>query len=268
MVYTSRDSWSKMTAGTGWMFDNFAGFPGRLVISQGLTPDDGGPADLAACASGGHDQDWRNFGDLMVDKGRGDSIVRLGWELNGTFMPWSALDTQDYIDCFRHAALAIRSVNPDVVIDWTINAHGTPDEACDGVSTNCYPGDDVVDIIGIDNYDQGPSADDEADFLRIAGAPDGLDWIHDFAVEHDKPFSVGEWGVAPGSDWNDNGENPEFIRWMHNWFADHASTLAYETYFTNCQDGEVESNLYRPAGGDCVRRNANAGAVYQELWGE
>ena len=23
MVYTSRDSWEKMTSGTGWMFDNF-----------------------------------------------------------------------------------------------------------------------------------------------------------------------------------------------------------------------------------------------------
>jgi hypothetical protein len=266
MAYTERSSWPKMTNGSGWMYDNFAGFPGRLVISQGLVPNDR-PGDLAACAAGDHDDDWRNFGAEMVAHGRADSIVRLGWEFNGTFMPWSALDTETWVSCYRHAALAIRSANPDVTLDWTINAHGTPAEACGGASTNCYPGDDVVDIVGIDNYDQGPSAGSAEDFDRIAAAPDGLTWILEFARSRGKPLSVGEWGVAPGSDWNDHGENPDFIRWMHAWFAEHAADIAYETYFNNCQDGEVESNLYRPAGGDCLRRNATAGSVYQELWG-
>jgi len=266
MAYTSRDSWEKMTSGTGWMFDNFSGFPGQLVISQGLVPN-GRPQDMAACARGDHDQDWRNFGTLMTRKGRANSIVRLGWEMNGTFMPWSALNTRQYIDCYRHAALAIRETAPEVVYDWTINSHGTPREACGGVSTNCYPGDDVVDIIGIDNYDQGPAAHGAADFQRIAEAPDGLSWTYDFARRHGKRFSVGEWGVAPGSDWNDVGENPEFIRWMHDWFADHAPDLAYEAYFNNCTAGDVESNLYRPAGGNCARQNTRAGAIYRDLWG-
>jgi hypothetical protein len=266
MVYTSRDSWEKMTSGTGWMFDNFSGFAGQLVISQGLVPNGRGQ-DMASCARGDHDQDWRNFGTLMTQKGRGTSILRLGWEMNGTFMPWSGLSTQQYIDCYRHAALAIREKAPDVVLDWTINSHGTPREACGGVSTNCYPGDDVVDIIGIDNYDQGPAAHSAADFQRIAEARDGLSWTYDFALRHHKRFSVGEWGVAPGSQWNDVGENPEFIRWMHDWFAAHAPDVAYEAYFNSCQAGDVESNLYRPAGNGCARQNTNAGAVYQDLWG-
>jgi hypothetical protein len=98
-------------------------------------------------------------------------------------------------------------------------------------------------------------------------APDGLSWTYAFARAHGKRFSVGEWGVAPGSDWNDVGENHEFIRWMHAWFADHAPDLAYEAYFNNCTAGDVESNLYRPAGGSCARQNTRAGALYRDLWG-
>ncbi len=269
MAYTARDDWDKMTTGSDWMFDNFAGFPGQLVISQGLTPN-GHPrdrfADLQSCAAGQHDQRWRGFGTDMVSHGRGASIVRLGWEFNGTFMPWSAFDSQTYIDCYRHAAQAIRQTNPAVVLDWTINSHGTPGEACDGVSTNCYPGDDVVDIIGIDNYDQGPSAASAADFERIADRPDGLNWIYDFAVAHDKRFSVGEWGLAPGSDWNTHGENPQFIRWMYDWFRAHAADLEYEAYFNSCTANDVESNLWRPTGNGCVRVNTAGGALYQDLW--
>src|SRR5262245_5956565 len=38
-VYTDRSSWDAMTRNSGWLFDNFRGFPGQLVISQGLVPN-------------------------------------------------------------------------------------------------------------------------------------------------------------------------------------------------------------------------------------
>ena len=100
----------------------------------------------------------------------------------------------------------------------------------------------------------------------MAERQDGLTWIYNFALAHDKPFSVGEWGVAPGSQYNTHGENPEFVRWMHEWFAARAGHVIYEAYFNNCSAGEVESNLYRPAGGGCVRQNTDAGNLYRSLW--
>jgi hypothetical protein len=270
-TYTQRQTWQTMSteAGTGWTFDNFAGFPGLLVISQGLVPEGKSDprADLAACATGAHDDTFRAFGELMVKKGRAASVVRLGWEFNGDFMPWSAWNTEQWKSCYRHAALALRAANPRVILDWTINAHGTPEGICNGRSTNCYPGDDVVDIIGIDNYDIAPSASSRADFMRIAKAPDGLSWIHAFAKKRGKKLSVGEWGIAPGSSYNTTGENPEFIRWMHEWLSAHAGDLAYEAYFTDCSPKLVESNLMRPPGGDCVRVNSKAAQLYRALWG-
>jgi hypothetical protein len=267
-TYTDRTSWQSMTAGSDWLFDGFADFPGQLVISQGLTPDNGTSADLTACANGQHNQDWRNFGTLMTQKGRPASIVRLGWEFNGTYMAWSALNTQTWINCYRNAATNIRVTDPQVILDWTINSHGTPAQACGGVSTNCYPGDDVVDIVGIDNYDMYPAAGSLANFTKIANAADGLNWLYSFAVAHNKKFSVGEWGVAPGATGgNSIGEDPQFIQWMHDWFAAHATNLAYEAYFDTCDPGDVESNIYLPVSSTCARINTKAATLYKSLFG-
>jgi hypothetical protein len=263
VVYTDRTSWESMTRGSGWVFENFKGFSGELVVSQGLVPN-GRSSDLPGCAAGQFDAYFRDFGDVIARNGFPTTIVRLGWEFNGDYMPWAATNTQQWIDCYRHAAQAIRSLASKVRFDWTINSHGTPGKLCGGVSTNCYPGDDVVDIIGIDNYDLAPSAPTEAEFDRIANEPDGLSWLLAFATSRGKPFSVGEWGVAPSSNYNTTGENPHFVYWMHKWFRDNASRIAYEAYFNNCTAG-VGSNLFRPAAPDCPL-NVSAGNMYKLLF--
>ena len=261
-TYTDRTSYAAMTSGTSWTFTFFTGFDGALVISQGLVPT-GGEADLAGCAAGDYDSSWRDFGNLMVKYGRADSVVRLGWEMNESTMAWRATDTAAYIACYRNAAGNLRAANPAVLLDWTINGHGTPAGLCDGLSTNCYPGDDYVDIIGIDNYDHYPAATSKAVFEKAATAPEGLTWLYDFAHEHGKLFSVGEWGVVSGT--GGGGDNPDFVTWMHAWFAAHATELAYEAYFSNCDQGGVQSSLYSTTA-DCTRNPESAG-LYRTLFG-
>jgi len=260
-TYTDRTSWAAMTAGSGWTFDLFSDFDGMLVVSQGLVPI-GASADLAACAAGDHDQDWKNFGSLMTRYGRGDSVVRLGWEFNEKTSPWRADEPETWIACYRRAATNIRATNPDVLLDWTINAHDTPKGTCGGVSTNCYPGDDYVDIIGIDNYDHYPWSPTKAVFDRTATDPEGLTWLYDFARARGKPFSVGEWGVVPTGDAGQ--ENPSFVTWMHEWFAAHASDLAYEAYFSDCGEGGVQSSLYRTDAA-CLK-NPKSAARYRSIY--
>lgn len=260
-TYTDRSTYRSMTTDSAWVFNYFADFPGALVVSQGLTPEKR-PEDLAACARGEFDTAWQDFGAVMTRAGRGDSIVRLGWEFNGSFMPWNGSDADTYIGCYRRAADNIRRTNPAVVLDWTINAHDTSAGVCGGVSTNCYPGDDYVDIIGIDNYDHYPASRSRAEFDATAAAPEGLDWLLAFAQRKGKPFSVGEWGVVPTGD--AGRENPDFIRWMHDWFTANAADLAYEAYFTDCTDGGVQSSLFR-ADAKC-QANPGSAAVYRELY--
>jgi hypothetical protein len=195
--------------------------------------------------------------------GRADSVVRLGWEFNGD-MDWRATDTATWIACYRRAATAIRSTNPAVLLDWTINGHGTHAGTCDGLSTNCYPGDAYVDIVGIDNYDHYPAARNRAEFDRIGAEPEGLDWLYAFAKAHHKPFSVGEWGVVPTGD--AGRDNPDYITWMHQWFAAHATDLAYEAYFSDCGAGGVQSSLFRAD--TACRDNADSAATYRRLFGQ
>jgi hypothetical protein len=188
-------------------------------------------------------------------------VVRLGWEFNGD-MDWRGTDPDTWIACYRHAATAIRATDPDVLLDWTINGHGTPSSVCGGRSTNCYPGDAYVDIVGIDNYDHFPAVRTVADFDRVAAQPDGLDWLFAFAQAHGKPFSVGEWGVVPGA--TDGRGDPEFVRWMHDWFARHAPSLAYEAYFSDCETGGVHSTLFGTTA--ACAGNAAAAAAYRSLF--
>lgn len=261
-TYTDRGSWESMTRTTGWTFELFADFDGVLVVSQGLVPQDAGE-DLDDCARGEHDDDWRAFGTLMRTHYRGDSVVRLGWEFNEKTSSWRADDPPTWIACYRRAADNIRAANPDVLLDWTINAHETPAGVCGGVSTNCYPGDDYVDIVGIDNYDHYPWSPTKTAFDRTAARPEGLTWLYEFARAHGKPFSVGEWGVVPTAD--AGRENPDYIQWMFDWFAARASHLAYEAYFSDCGEGGVQSSLFRTA--DDCRRNPQSAARYAALFG-
>jgi hypothetical protein len=262
-TYTDRTTYESMTTGSGWMLENFAGFPGALVISQGLVPQ-GGEAQMAACAAGQHDDLWRSFGSLLTEHGRAGSIVRLGWEFNEPTMPWRGIDAATYIACFRHAATAIRATDPQVLVDWTINAHRTPAYLCGGLSTNCYPGDAYVDIVGIDNYDHYPWSPAMAAFDATAARAEGLSWLYYFARRHGKLFSVGEWGVVPTGD--AGRENPSYIRWMVEWFAAHATHLAYEAYFTNCEAGGVQSSLFDTHSG--CRRNPESAKMYRSLYGQ
>jgi hypothetical protein len=261
-TYTDRTSYASMTSGTSWTFEFFADFNGALVISQGQVPN-GGEGDVAGCAAGEFDSRWRDFGNLMVAHGRGDSVVRLGWEMNESTMAWRGIDTAAYLGCYRHAASNIRATNPAVLLDWSINGHGTPAGLCGGLSTNCYPGDAYVDIVGIDNYDHFPRASSRAVFDRTAARQEGITWLYDFARRHGKPFSVGEWGVVPTGD--ADKENPDFILFMHEWFAAHAPDLAYEAYFSDCGAGGVQSSLFRTDSG-CVR-NQQSAAAYRASFG-
>lgn len=261
-TYTDRTGYDAMTRDTGWVFESLRDFDGVVVVSQALVPDKG-EGMLAACAAGEHDQQWRDFGTAMTRYGRGDSIVRLGWEMNESSMAWRGLSTTDYIACYRHAADAIRATDPQVVLDWTINAHNTPADLCGGLSTNCYPGDAYVDVIGIDNYDHHPWSPTKADFDRTAAAPEGLTWLYDFARAHGKLFSVGEWGVMPTAD--AGKDNPDFVRWMHAWFAEHAPHLAYEAWFQRCDGTVSQSAILRPDDPDCLP-NTGSSQVYRELF--
>jgi hypothetical protein len=262
MMYTDRTSWSSITGADSFVFSFMKNWPGKLVISQPFFPNDG--SNLSDCAAGSYDTYWKTFGSALVSNDRADSIVRIGWEFNGDFMYWHATnDTAAFIACWNHVASAIKSTDPEALCDWTINSHFTPSDSCMGDATNCYPGDQYVDYIGIDDYDEYPPST-TTPFDTIATATGGITWIYDFAVRHQKRFAVGEWGVVSSAGTNGGGDNPAFVENMHDWFVAHAAVGLYESYFSI--SSEVDSQIVDNTTMSCGCDNPMASAKYLSLW--
>ncbi|UQA61817.1 glycosyl hydrolase [Polyangium aurulentum] len=216
---------------------------------------------LAACAQGEYDEPWRNLGTTLVAHDRADAIIRLAWQFNGNDVEWKASDPVAWVSCYQHVVTAVRETAPGALFDWSRNAHGTQNPAS-GDATEAYPGDDYVDIIGIDTFDMMPSSPDEAAWTQQCNGPDGLCAVVDFARAHGKRVGVGQWAVVTCNGFgNPGGDNPFFVQKMHDTFAANADVMAYETYYNDPNAGEFCTSLHDPV------EAPMASAQYQKLWG-
>jgi hypothetical protein len=176
---------------------------------------------LAEVADGLHDAEFEAAA-RAISEAQPKAIIRLGWEMNLVAMPWFARDQEaDYIRAFRRVVGIFRRYSGDFRYDWC-PGWGAQDSPAD----LAYPGDDVVDYVGLDIYDfkyEG-SAEERwtAFYLK---APFGLEWHRDFAAQHGKPMSYPEWGVG------NFGDNPYFVQQMHDWLMQNEKHVAYAAYF-------------------------------------
>ncbi len=257
-VYTDRTSgWGGLVQ-PSWPVDLFKGFAGKLLISEPTYPK--GQGDNGACARGEYDNEWKKLGSFLVEHGRGDSIVRIGWEFNGTFMYWHTdADPATFRTCFQKISAAIKSTDPQVKIDWTFNAHNS--SVPTGNSPwGAYPGDQYVDYVGIDAYDHFPPSKDDATWNKQCEDVNGLCYVIRFAREHGKKVGVGEWGAASCSG-DGGGDNPFYIQKMFETFKAAGDVMGYDAYFSDPTPGNVCSTITN--GG----QNPKAAAVYKKLFG-
>jgi hypothetical protein len=238
----------------GWIFGYYRDFDGLIVVSQPFWPEGTG-GSMDACASGAYNENWARYGANIQETGRIDSIyTRLAWEFNGNWFDWSADDPGQWVDCFRTVVDAIRSEAPDARIEWNINGHGS--HTCGGDAWNCYPGDDYVDVVGIDTYDHYPNAPTAEEFADRCNGSEGLCSVIDFARAHGKEVGVSEWGVIDSG--HSPVDNPVYIEQMYETFAANSDVIAYETYFNSSQHG---TGLANP------NQNPNSSDTYRELFG-
>ncbi|WP_411080063.1 glycoside hydrolase family 26 protein [Streptomyces sp. cmx-18-6] len=177
---------------------------------------------LRSGAAGDYDQHFTRLAERLVDLGVPDTVIVLGWEMNGTtYTHRCGPDPASWKAYWQRIVTAMREVpGQEFRFDFT------PSRGLDAVPwTACYPGDDVVDIIGMDSYDQPPgeSFDDQIN------DPYGLQKHVDFAAERGKPISFPEWGLFR------NGDNPEYMRRMLDWIDRHQPL--YQTITDYCPHG-------------------------------
>lgn len=265
LLYVTRDTWPNVVE-PNHLLTQFANWPGRLIISVPPWPEKVG-ASNATCATGTYDEYWKAFGRTLNKFGRQDSFIRLAWEANGNWYPWSGTNPTDFVNCWRHAADAINATaEPDPTLCWCVNAHYSQNPPSHN-AMELYPGDAWVDGVGLDAYDHWPPSRTKAEFDAQINATGGLNYWWNFARAHNKIFGVGEWGVVSGSGANGGGDNANYVQWMYDWFVDHAGKgLAYEYYFNTCERNNVGSNLWRPRSSSCFWLNPNAGQRYRDLY--
>jgi hypothetical protein len=176
---------------------------------------------LAEVADGLHDAEFEAAAGAIAEA-QPHAIIRLGWEMNLVSMAWFAKGQEaDYIRAFRRVVQIFRRHGSGFRYDWC-PGWGPQDSPAD----LAYPGDDVVDYIGLDVYDfkyEGSAAERwDSYYLK---APFGLEWHREFAARHGKAMSYPEWGVG------NFGDNPFFIQRMHDWFVKNEGHIAYAAYF-------------------------------------
>jgi hypothetical protein len=176
---------------------------------------------LTDVADGLHDAEFEAAAKA-ISQAQPKAIIRLGWEMNIGESVWFTKGQEDsYIRAFRRVVGIFRRYSSDFTFDWC-PGWGPQDSPAD----LAYPGDDVVDIIGLDIYDfkleGSPQERWDTYYLK---APFGLQWQRDFAGLHGKRMSYPEWGVGHA------GDNPFFIQQMHDWLVNNAADIAYAAYF-------------------------------------
>jgi hypothetical protein len=223
-------------------------------------------------ATGAYDSYFRKLAKDMVAAGESKSIIRLGWEFNGNWFPWSANgQAAAFVAYWRQIVHTMRSVaGQKFSFEWNPTAGVTKS----GNLVDDYPGNAYVDYIGLDVYDQqwgyyGAKgckgvACQRDEFHTILTEPDGLRWLAKFAAKEGKPIVLPEWGLGVfnltdlnGTNQNrelGGGDDPTFIDDMAAWIDSHDVFEA--TYW----DFEPESLRVTPLSAAALRADFGGGS--------
>jgi hypothetical protein len=169
------------------------------------------------------------------------TFVRLDWEFNSQAYPqWNlpAVTPEQYVASWRHV-VAMFSHVPNVAFVWSPTTWSGPNAT---PTAAWWPGDDVVDWVGLDAYPQSADRD------YLLRGRDGMDDMAALAALHRKPLMVAEW--APDL------PHPDTIAAMTlilKWAADHPVVQAL-VYFDFVTGGKDYLLAHHPVGAAEFRR--------------
>ncbi len=225
----------------------------QLVIAQDLIPSSlqnlSNPLSWErSCDAGLYNTFATTFAQNLVAAGFGNSVIRLGYEMNGLGEPDSMGTTNQemsaWAQCYAHEVTAMRAVaGAQFLFDWNPNSCYINEPF-----SQYYPGDSYVDIIGLDQYDafctaNPPKAASDATFSQLEAEPGGLNAIETFAKQHGKPMSLPQWGdsVAVSGGF---GDDPYYTSGIGAFVRNH--DVAFQSYFDEGDNGILKLSSSYP----------------------
>jgi hypothetical protein len=291
------ETWDHIEGG-GWQLGEWSQWkkagPGRrFVFSVPLLPgpwdrsgpqfgsDAKKPVSLTAGARGDYNAHFRKLAENLVKYGLADSILRLGWEWNGGWYAWRARDDpKSFAGYWREIVKTMRVVPGTEKLRYcwnpTIGWIGHPVE-------DAWPGDEFVDYVGLDVYDQSylkdtypwPTNATPAEITVrqhkvweqvILHGEKGLAYWKKFSDQHGKPLAIPEWGVHNPKDKHGGGDNPYFIEQMHKFINNPANRVYFHCYF-DVQAGDGHHQLSPGIHGNETNEFPRSAAKFKELFG-
>ena len=246
----------------------------------------GSGENYAAAASGAYDDRWRAAARVIAQnrKGaKGPTFVRPFHEMNGDWYDnWVVTreNSADYKRAFARYAGILRAALPEVYIAFSPNYGDHTGLPID----YWYPGDNVVDVIAPDYYNdyQGEANSSVAGWNADAterdgnGNPIGPEAWRQFAQKHGKPLAFPEWGIKPSR--RVGATQPAWIKGMNAWMNKYDNTatwqigqeipaaaagkVLYSAYFNVVHGGNADFTIHGAGA------NPNAAAIFPSLkWG-
>ncbi len=265
-----------------------------------MTPDQ----QFQAFAAGQYDGVIAGIVQAWAKAGFTNLVFRLGWEMNlqgPTYAGDSVQSQADWVKAFQHVytvlhqAAAAQGVAAQVV--WNPGATNYSNAQA---TTNLYPGDGYVDVVGVDMYsDMHPFSDSSptptyhdwntgledstvAQFIAdpvnrmhywsypaatkwaldsSGGHSQSLDSLIQFAKQHGKPFALPETGAGNSNSGTDVTDDAAFPEWLSQQLAT-AQASGVTIVFVNPWDSNGGGNYEFSRAGDGKPAEAAAWARY------
>ncbi len=223
-------------------------YPG--VVGKGSDDSAVRTGSLTQCARGDFNRHYQSYGAAIKRAGITHGLIlRIGWEWNIATNPgMSPYDKSTrtmhtelipaFRECYGQIVRSIRSACADCGLKFDYNSNSNISAS---LMRQGYPGDDVVDIISIEGYDNAGSKTDPVARWNTHEAH--LNDARDFAKERGKYMAIPEWGLlncninsVPCSDTIRNaayppGDNPYFIQKTCEYGKNSDNKVYYSVYF-------------------------------------
>jgi Ca2+-binding RTX toxin-like protein len=252
--FVGSSSWADFTGSAKWAANTlWKGIDEKILWSVPLIVNDG-QATLATAASGAYNANYLSVAKTLLASRGGDSdpiYIRTGWESNGSWFPWSSLGKEEaFKGAYQQMVTTFRSVSDRFKFEWNV----AYDNSSSYDPADAYPGDDYVDIIGMDFYyaQEYLGADPVKAFNWIKNATHGLQWLEDFAAAHGKQTAYSEWGI-------NSDTAGEYIKLVKDWFDTH--DVAYQSYW----DFTIQKDLVT---GLSDMTLPSAGEIFKDMFGD
>lgn len=247
LFYLNDWSWKDFDSSISWAAGLWKPYDRPVLWSVPLTVRG---TSLAEVATGDYNDHFLKAAQtLSQSKPSADGFVyvRVGWEFNGSWMPWAAKGNEAaFIGAFRELVDTFRQVSEKFKFVWDVNAGGelNPETA--------YPGDAYVDVVGMDFYynKEWDNVDPARAFMDKVNMSYGLKWQQDFAAKHGKETAVSEWGVKT----DDSGI---FVKAAIAWMNKH--DMLFQNYWES-DYADFDGTLHDGS-------KPTVGAIFKDLFG-